>query len=131
MEKVAKALDAVVEGVVEERHKGIQHEKQKDFVDVLLEIRKENKVGFPVLEKDSLKALLLGMGTHTDGYGDGCLKYRPDGYGMDTGIEMINGDGDYDILPELDPLPSLDSYESEAYKKLYTFLYPLGKRING
>ncbi|XVF54583.1 hypothetical protein PTKIN_Ptkin05aG0192900 [Pterospermum kingtungense] len=68
MEKVAKALDTFLEGVVEEHKKRtndhgntrIQHEKDKDFVDVLLQIQRENEVGFP-LEKDSIKAIILDM----------------------------------------------------------------------
>ncbi|XVF54584.1 hypothetical protein PTKIN_Ptkin05aG0193000 [Pterospermum kingtungense] len=65
MEKVAKEFDTLMEGVVEEHKKrpndtGIQHEKQKDFVDVLLEIQKENKFGFRI-EKDSVKAIILDM----------------------------------------------------------------------
>ncbi|KAL1068646.1 hypothetical protein V6Z11_D12G211100 [Gossypium hirsutum] len=39
---------------------GIQGEYQKDFVDILLEIQRENTVGFP-LEKISLKALILDI----------------------------------------------------------------------
>ncbi|XVF11656.1 hypothetical protein REPUB_Repub08aG0045900 [Reevesia pubescens] len=74
MEKVAKAFDAIVERVVDEhmdRHKKghsnhihgntelDQHENQKDFVDVLLEIKSQN-TGFPI-EKVSIKALILDM----------------------------------------------------------------------
>ncbi|XVF83045.1 hypothetical protein PTKIN_Ptkin16aG0100800 [Pterospermum kingtungense] len=68
IEKVAKDFDAFMEGVVEEHmekanddgSKGIQHEKGKDFVDVLLEIQRENKVGFPI-EKDCIKAIILDI----------------------------------------------------------------------
>ncbi|KAK6276031.1 hypothetical protein POUND7_005740 [Theobroma cacao] len=70
MEKVAKEFDAFLEGVVDEhmdRYKRghndhddtrLQHEEQKSFVDVLLEIQRENTVGFP-LERVSVKALIL------------------------------------------------------------------------
>ncbi|MBA0773112.1 hypothetical protein Gotri_008412, partial [Gossypium trilobum] len=67
-EKVAKELDEFRDGVLEEHmnrhdrhlndHAGIQGEYQKDFVDILLEIQRENTVGFP-LEKISIKALIL------------------------------------------------------------------------
>ncbi|XVF08812.1 hypothetical protein REPUB_Repub07fG0035600 [Reevesia pubescens] len=67
-EKVAKKFDAFLDGVVEEhmdRHKkepnnytGLRGEDQKDFVDVLLEIQRENKVGFPI-ERVCIKALIL------------------------------------------------------------------------
>ncbi|EOY22282.1 Cytochrome P450 - like 10 [Theobroma cacao] len=72
MEKVAKEFDAFLEGVVDEhmdRYKRghndhddtrLQHEEQKSFVDVLLEIQRENTVGFP-LERVSVKALILDM----------------------------------------------------------------------
>ncbi|MFQ6669336.1 hypothetical protein Gotur_034635 [Gossypium turneri] len=69
-EKVAKELDEFLDGVLEEHmnrhdrhlndHAGIQGEYEKDFVDILLEIQRENTVGFP-LEKISIKALILDM----------------------------------------------------------------------
>ncbi|KAA3460570.1 cytochrome P450 71A26-like [Gossypium australe] len=75
--KVVKELDEFLDGVIKEHmnrheklvndHAGIQGEDQKDFVDALLEIQRENTVGFP-LEKISIKALILDIfaaGTHT------------------------------------------------------------------
>ncbi|MCD7464794.1 hypothetical protein HAX54_053424 [Datura stramonium] len=62
--KVAKDLDAFLEGVIEERV--IRNKKEeyssageaKDFLEVLLEIQNGKETGFP-LQRDSLKALLL------------------------------------------------------------------------
>ncbi|CAL5375052.1 unnamed protein product [Camellia sinensis] len=68
---VAKELDDFLESVVEE-HMDLRREKsggeradceggdeiQQDFVDVLLDIQRDNKVGFPV-DWDSIKALIL------------------------------------------------------------------------
>ena len=68
VDKVAKEFDAFLDGVVEEHmnrhnrkrndHIGIEDEDQKDFVDVLLKIQRENTVGFPI-ERMSIKALIL------------------------------------------------------------------------
>ncbi|KAL4347336.1 hypothetical protein GQ457_17G017820 [Hibiscus cannabinus] len=68
--KVAKEFDQFLEGVIEEHmnqhnkqtndHKGIQGEDQKDFVDVLLEIQRQNKVGFP-MERMNIKAVIFDM----------------------------------------------------------------------
>ncbi|CAL5372791.1 unnamed protein product [Camellia sinensis] len=69
--RVAKELDDFLESVVEE-HMDLRREKsggeradreggdeiQQDFVDVLLDIQRDNKVGFPV-DRDSIKALIL------------------------------------------------------------------------
>ncbi len=68
-EKVAKQFDDFLEGVIEEHinchNKGsdghvVSHENedQKDFVDALLSIQKENIIGFPI-DRVSIKALLL------------------------------------------------------------------------
>ncbi|XVE56693.1 hypothetical protein DITRI_Ditri04bG0031100 [Diplodiscus trichospermus] len=65
-EKVAMEFDSFLDGVVEEHmnwHKkngNVGVENQKDFVDVLLEIQRENSVGFPI-EKVSIKALILDV----------------------------------------------------------------------
>ncbi|XP_022729302.1 LOW QUALITY PROTEIN: cytochrome P450 71A26-like [Durio zibethinus] len=77
VEKVAKEFDAFLSGVLEEHmiditrkgndDIGIQDEDEKDFVDVLLGIQRENTVGFPI-EEVSIKALILdafAAGTHT------------------------------------------------------------------
>ncbi|KAI8018634.1 Cytochrome P450 71A2 [Camellia lanceoleosa] len=71
VDRVAKELDDFLESVVEE-HMDLRREKsggervdhdggdeiQQDFVDVLLDIQRDNKVGFPV-DRDSIKALIL------------------------------------------------------------------------
>ncbi|KAB2053554.1 hypothetical protein ES319_A12G195500v1 [Gossypium barbadense] len=69
-EKVAKEFDEFLDGVLEEHmnrhdrhvndHAGIQGEYQEDFVDVLLEIQRENTVDFPS-EKISIMTLILDM----------------------------------------------------------------------
>ncbi|KAK8604609.1 hypothetical protein V6N13_099543 [Hibiscus sabdariffa] len=67
--KVAKEFDQFLDGVIEEHmnqhnkqtndhNKGIQGEDQKDFVDVLLEIQRQNKVGFP-MERMNIKAVIF------------------------------------------------------------------------
>jgi hypothetical protein len=62
VEKVAKQFDDFLEGVIEEhidcKRRGLENEHQKDFVDVLLQIQKENVIGFPI-ERVSIKALIL------------------------------------------------------------------------
>ncbi|KAK8537667.1 hypothetical protein V6N12_043819 [Hibiscus sabdariffa] len=62
VDKVAKELDEFLDGVIEEHVN--QHNKhandQKDFVDVLLEIQKQDTVGFPI-ERTSIKALILDV----------------------------------------------------------------------
>ncbi|KAI7979950.1 Cytochrome P450 71A2 [Camellia lanceoleosa] len=71
VDRVAKELDDFLESVVEE-HMDLRREKsggeradheggdeiQQDFVNVLLDIQRDNKVGFPV-DRDSIKALIL------------------------------------------------------------------------
>ncbi|KAK8604060.1 hypothetical protein V6N13_096523 [Hibiscus sabdariffa] len=64
----AKEFDEFLDGVGEEHmnsqnqqindHKEIQGEDQKDYVDVLLEIQRQNKSGFP-MESTNIKALIL------------------------------------------------------------------------
>uniref|UniRef100_A0A2N9GUQ0 Cytochrome P450 n=1 Tax=Fagus sylvatica TaxID=28930 RepID=A0A2N9GUQ0_FAGSY len=77
-EKVAKQFDDFLEEVIEEHinchNKGSdghvvsqENEDQKDFVDVLLWIQKENIIGFPI-DRVSIKALILdafAAGTET------------------------------------------------------------------
>ncbi|XP_059658926.1 cytochrome P450 736A117-like [Cornus florida] len=71
VEKIAKELDEFLEGVIEDHidskkkesnggGSGDQDKKQQDFVDVLLEIQRENTDGF-LLQRDSIKALILDM----------------------------------------------------------------------
>ncbi|KAB1217264.1 Cytochrome P450 71A25 [Morella rubra] len=67
-EKVAKQLDDFIEGVVNDHinspargidgHVNSENEDQKDFVDILLSIQKENAIGFPI-DRLSIKALIL------------------------------------------------------------------------
>ncbi|KAJ9559874.1 hypothetical protein OSB04_005034 [Centaurea solstitialis] len=68
--KIAKEFDAFLEGVIEEhvdRKKrtsggsGEDHD-EKDFVDILLDIQKQNDTGF-VLDRDTVKALILDVFT--------------------------------------------------------------------
>nr|GMD31383.1 cytochrome P450 71A3-like [Ipomoea batatas] len=68
VEKVAKDLDEFIDGVVEE-HIGLKKEEGDglDFVHILLDIQRENKIGFPI-HRDTVKALILDIflaGTHT------------------------------------------------------------------
>ncbi|KAI8543451.1 hypothetical protein RHMOL_Rhmol08G0219200 [Rhododendron molle] len=58
-ERLAKELDEFLEGVVEE-HEGRERKGRQDFVDVLLEIQRENVVGIP-LQRDSIKAIILDI----------------------------------------------------------------------
>ncbi|XP_058193838.1 cytochrome P450 736A117-like isoform X1 [Rhododendron vialii] len=58
-ERLAKELDEFFEGVVEE-HEGRERKGGQDFVDVLLEIQRENVDGIP-LQRDSIKALILDI----------------------------------------------------------------------
>ncbi|GMJ00078.1 cytochrome P450, family 71, subfamily A, polypeptide 25 [Hibiscus trionum] len=61
-DKVAKEFDEFLDGVIEEhlnRRNGDGND-QKDFVDVLLEIQKQDSVGFPI-ERNSIKAIILDV----------------------------------------------------------------------
>ncbi|KAG5523006.1 hypothetical protein RHGRI_034974 [Rhododendron griersonianum] len=61
-ERLAKELDEFLEGVVEE-HEGRERkggERELDFVDVLLEVQRENVAGMPI-HRDSVKALILDV----------------------------------------------------------------------
>ncbi|KAL2465415.1 Cytochrome [Abeliophyllum distichum] len=70
VEKVAKVFDEFLEGVVEEHREREKGEKKcddstsetggSDFVDILLEIQRENRAGFR-LETDVIKALILDV----------------------------------------------------------------------
>nr|GMD36238.1 cytochrome P450 71A3-like [Ipomoea batatas] len=59
VEKAAKDLDEFIDGVVEE-HIGLKKEEGDglDFVNILLQIQREDKIGFPI-HRDSVKALVL------------------------------------------------------------------------
>ncbi|GAV65149.1 LOW QUALITY PROTEIN: p450 domain-containing protein, partial [Cephalotus follicularis] len=70
LEKVAKGFDEFLDGDVRElierlknrsdAHGSVQGEEQKDFLDVLLSIQKENTIGFPV-ETINIKAMILDV----------------------------------------------------------------------
>ncbi|XP_019181897.1 PREDICTED: cytochrome P450 71A3-like [Ipomoea nil] len=68
VEKLAKELDEFIEGVVEEHSRVEKKEADGlDLVDILLQIQREDKIGFPI-HRESIKALILDMfvaGTHT------------------------------------------------------------------
>ncbi|KAH9727193.1 cytochrome P450 71A25 [Citrus sinensis] len=70
LEKTAKEMDDFLEAVVEEHENkmmsGGVEDDQKDFVDVLLWIQKENMIDFP-MERATIKAIILNMfGAGTD-----------------------------------------------------------------
>ncbi|XP_021890178.1 LOW QUALITY PROTEIN: cytochrome P450 71A26-like [Carica papaya] len=67
LEKVAKELDDLFEGIVEEHANRLKkkcdasdYDDVQDFVDVLLRIQKENTTGFPI-DRVTIKALILDM----------------------------------------------------------------------
>ncbi|KAM7479835.1 hypothetical protein LguiA_028048 [Lonicera macranthoides] len=64
VEKVANTIDEFLEGVVQDHLEKDQGESKgglgKDFVDILLEIQRENMLGFPI-QRDTIKALILDM----------------------------------------------------------------------
>nr|GME15465.1 cytochrome P450 71A3-like [Ipomoea batatas] len=69
VERLAKELDEFMEEVVEEHShvKKMEAEDGLDLVDILLQLQRENTIGFPI-HRDSVKALILDMfaaGTHT------------------------------------------------------------------
>ena len=66
-ERVTKQFDDFLEGVIEEHinrkkkgsdERSLENEDQKDFVDVLLWVQKENIIGFPI-DRVCIKALIL------------------------------------------------------------------------
>ncbi|XP_076903275.1 cytochrome P450 Tp4149-like [Bidens hawaiensis] len=68
-EKIAKEFDEFLERIIEE-HLNKQKEKDanegEDFVDILLDLQKDNTTGFP-LHRDTIKALILeAFATGTD-----------------------------------------------------------------
>ncbi|XP_058227453.1 cytochrome P450 736A117-like isoform X2 [Rhododendron vialii] len=80
VDKVAKGMDEFLEGVVEERRNLYKRkngdsgrgsrdsEETQDFVDILLEIERENAAGCSTVQRDTIKALImdmLGGGTDT------------------------------------------------------------------
>ncbi|XP_058193833.1 cytochrome P450 736A117-like [Rhododendron vialii] len=62
-ERLAKELDEFLEGVVEEhegRERKVGEEGGQDFVDVLLEVQRENVAEMPI-HRDSIKAIILDV----------------------------------------------------------------------
>ncbi|PHT53790.1 hypothetical protein CQW23_08252 [Capsicum baccatum] len=63
VDKVAAEFSAFLEGVIEEHREtkiDDEEEESADFVDILLQVQKENKSGFKV-EMDSIKAFIMDM----------------------------------------------------------------------
>ncbi|KAM7478258.1 hypothetical protein LguiA_026471 [Lonicera macranthoides] len=63
VERVAKGIDEFLEGVLSDHMEKKKEECEgegKNFVDILLEIQRENKLGFPV-SRDTVKALIMDM----------------------------------------------------------------------
>ncbi|XP_009592484.1 cytochrome P450 736A117-like [Nicotiana tomentosiformis] len=63
VDKVAKEFDAFLEDVIEEHggnKKSDTEAEGADFVDILLQVHKENKAGFQV-EMDAIKAIIMDM----------------------------------------------------------------------
>lgn len=69
MDKVAKEFDAIIERIIEEHLDSLnsqgngskpEEEKLKDFVDVLLQIQRDNTVRFS-MDRESIKALILDV----------------------------------------------------------------------
>ncbi|KAM7481576.1 hypothetical protein LguiB_006159 [Lonicera macranthoides] len=61
VERVAKGIDEFLEGVLSDHMEKKKEECEgegKNFVDILLEIQRENKLGFPV-SRDTIKALIM------------------------------------------------------------------------
>ncbi|KAM7481575.1 hypothetical protein LguiB_006158 [Lonicera macranthoides] len=63
VERVSKGIDEFLEGVLSDHMEKKKEECEgegKNFVDILLEIQRENKLGFPV-SRDTVKALIMDM----------------------------------------------------------------------
>ncbi|XP_049396250.1 cytochrome P450 71A6-like [Solanum stenotomum] len=62
VDKVAEEFSAFLEGVIEEHKEKIDEKEEgsADFVDILLQVQKENKSGFNI-EMDSIKAIIMDM----------------------------------------------------------------------
>ncbi|PSR96729.1 cytochrome P450, family 71, subfamily A protein [Actinidia chinensis var. chinensis] len=70
MERVAKELDDFIDSVVEEHERGEREGGHEDFVDVLLQVQRENAASGSPIHRESVKALILDMfaaGTDTTG----------------------------------------------------------------
>ncbi|KAM7528464.1 hypothetical protein LguiB_031874 [Lonicera macranthoides] len=67
VEKNAKEIDEFLEGVISDHmenkkrdSEGEREGEEKNFVDILLEIQRENTLGFPI-SRDTIKALIMDM----------------------------------------------------------------------
>ncbi|GFZ11993.1 cytochrome P450, family 71, subfamily B, polypeptide 25 [Actinidia rufa] len=61
VERVAKELDDFIESVVEEHERGGREGGHEDFVDVLLQVQRENMSSGSPIHRESVKALILDM----------------------------------------------------------------------
>ncbi|XP_057487214.1 cytochrome P450 736A117-like [Actinidia eriantha] len=61
VERVAKELDDFIESVVEEHERGGREGGHEDFVDVLLQVQRENVSSGSPIHRESVKALILDM----------------------------------------------------------------------
>ncbi|XP_057487215.1 cytochrome P450 736A117-like [Actinidia eriantha] len=61
VERVAKELDDFIEGVVEEHERGERKGGHEDFVDVLLQVQRENVASGSPIHRESVKAVILDM----------------------------------------------------------------------
>ncbi|GFZ11986.1 cytochrome P450, family 71, subfamily A, polypeptide 15 [Actinidia rufa] len=61
VERVAKELDDFIESVVEEHERGERKGGHEDFVDVLLQVQRENVASGSPIHRESVKALILDM----------------------------------------------------------------------
>ncbi|XP_057487229.1 cytochrome P450 736A117-like [Actinidia eriantha] len=61
MERVAKELDDFIESVVEEHERGGREGGHEDFVDVLLQVQRENAASGSPIHRESVKALILDI----------------------------------------------------------------------
>jgi cytochrome P450 len=75
VERISKGIDEFLQGIVDDHleklKKGDSEEDSKNFVEILLVIQRENKLGFPI-SSDTIKALILDMfaaGTDTTSIG--------------------------------------------------------------
>ena len=59
VERVAKELDDFIESVVEEQERGGREGGHEDFVDVLLQVQRENVAAGSPIHRESVKALIL------------------------------------------------------------------------
>ncbi|XP_057487248.1 cytochrome P450 736A117-like [Actinidia eriantha] len=61
VERVAKELDDFIESVVEEHERGERKGGHEDFVDVLLQVQRENVASSSPIHRETVKALILDM----------------------------------------------------------------------